>query len=263
MLASHLRRFSITLALLAAILPVSCLAAPVYGYKVVAKYPHSRDSYTEGFFYLNGLFYEGTGMTGHSAVLAITPATGQPVQHTELPPQYFGEGIIDWGPNLLEWTWQTHVGFVYDRFSMRVLREFHYTGEGWGMTRTAKELITSDGTSTLRFRDPDTFAETRNIVVRDGKQPVDQLNELEYIRTKTGGEIYANVWHSDRIARISPVDGHVIAWIDLTGILPDSQRVNAESVLNGIAYDAQHDRLFVTGKQWPTVFEIKVDAKPK
>jgi glutamine cyclotransferase len=263
MLASHLRRFAATLALLIVTISVPCLSAPVFGYRVVAKYPHSRSSYTEGFFYLNGLFYEGTGMTGHSAVLAITPSTGQPVQHTELPAQYFGEGIVDWGPNLLEWTWQTHIGFVYDRFSMRVLRQFHYTGEGWGMTRTAKELITSDGTSTLRFRNPDTFAETRHIVVRDGKQPVDQLNELEYIPTGTGGEIYANVWHSDRIARISPVDGHVIAWIDLTGILPDDQRVNSESVLNGIAYDPQHDRLFVTGKQWPTVFEIKVDATPK
>ena len=260
---SYLRRFVATLALLLALSAIPCLAAPVFGYRVVSKYPHSRSSYTEGFFYLNGLFYEGTGMNGHSAILAITPATGQAVQHTEIAPQYFGEGIIDWGPNLLEWTWQSHIGFVYDRFSMRLLREFHYTGEGWGMTRTAKELITSDGTSTLRFRNPETFAETRHIVVRDGGQPVEQLNELEYIPAKTGGEIYANVWHSDRIARISPIDGHVIAWIDLTGILPEGQRVNSESVLNGIAYDAQHDRLFVTGKQWPTVFEIKVDAKPR
>jgi glutamine cyclotransferase len=136
------------------------------------------------------------------------------------------------------------------------VKQIGYTGEGWGMTRTAKELITSDGSATLRFRDPDTFKETRSILVKDGKKTIDELNELEFIK----GEIYANVWHSDLIARIAPQDGHVIAWIDLTGLLPADQMVNEESVLNGIAYDAQHNRLFVTGKQWPTVFEIKVAA---
>jgi glutamine cyclotransferase len=136
------------------------------------------------------------------------------------------------------------------------VKQFSYTGEGWGMTRTAKELITSDGSATLRFRDPGTFKETRSILVKDGKKTIDELNELEFIK----GEIYANVWHSDLIARIAPQDGHVIGWIDLTGLLPAGQKVNDESVLNGIAYDAQHDRLFVTGKQWPTVFEIKVVA---
>ncbi|WP_213804493.1 glutaminyl-peptide cyclotransferase [Granulicella sp. dw_53] len=247
------RLFRTKLALLLT-LTLPCLAAPVEHYKIIHKYPHSTDSYTEGFFYLNGLFYEGTGLTGHSAILVTQPETGKPVQQLELSPQYFGEGIVDWGPNLIEWTWQTHIGFVYDRFSLRQIAQFHYQGEGWGMTRTAKELITSDGTDTLRFRNPTTFAETRHIVVKDGGRSVDQLNELEYIH----GEIYANVWHSDRIARISPLDGHVIAWIDLTGILPDDQRVNAESVLNGIAYDPKGDRIFVTGKQWPTIFEIKV-----
>ncbi len=148
-------------------------AAPVLGYKVVAKYPHSTASYTEGFLYLNGLFYEGTGLQGHSQILAIEPETGTVSQHIDIAPQYFGEGIVDWGPNILEWTWQSHVGFVYDRFSLRVLRQFHYTGEGWGMTRTAKELITSDGTATLRFRNPNTFAETRHIVVKDGSKLVD------------------------------------------------------------------------------------------
>jgi glutamine cyclotransferase len=231
----------------------------VLGYKIVAKLPHSTDSYTEGFFYLNGLFYEGTGLEGHSAVLVTQPETGKVMQRLEIPAQYFGEGIIDWGPNLLEWTWQSHIGFVYDRFSLRKLREFTYTGEGWGMTRTATQLITSDGTATLRFRDPETFREVRHIAVHDGAQAIGQLNELEYIK----GEIYANVWHSDRIARISPKDGHVIAWIDLTGILPDNQKVNAESVLNGIAYDPQHDRIFITGKQWPTIFEIKAVDKQK
>ncbi len=229
-------------------------AAPTMGYKVVARYPHSTDSYTEGFLYLDGLFYEGTGIAGHSALLAIEPETGKPVQKRELAPQYFGEGIVDWGPNIYQWTWKSQICFVYDRFSLRPVKQLTYTGEGWGMTRTAKELITSDGTATLRFRDPDSFKETRHILVKDGAKVIDELNELEFIK----GEIYANVWHSDMIARIDPRDGHVIAWIDLTGLLPPDQKMNEESVLNGIAYDAKRDRLFVTGKQWPTVFEIKV-----
>ncbi len=249
--------------LLAAVMvQTGCRAAtPVDGYKIVATFPHSTESYTEGFLYLDGLFYEGTGLEGHSEVLAIQPETGKVLQHIDLPPQYFGEGIVDWGANLYEWTWQSHVCFVYDRFSLRLIKQFSYTGEGWGMTRTAKELITSDGTNVLRFRNPETFAETRHIAVKDGNTPVSQLNELEYVK----GEIYANVWHADRIARISPSDGHVIGWIDLSGILPDSEKVNGESVLNGIAYDAKRDRLFVTGKQWPRIFEIKMvpRGKPK
>ena len=243
------------------LLPLFLLAAaagaPVAGYRVVATYPHATASYTEGFLYRDGLFYEGTGLTGHSAVSVTEPATGRLVQHTELAPEYFGEGIVDWGANLLEWTWQTHTGFVYDRFSLRTVARFTYTGEGWGMTRTARELITSDGTATLRFRDPRTFAEVRHVLVHDGAEPVTRLNELEYIK----GEVWANVWHADRIARISPKDGRVVGWVDLTRILPEGERVDAESVLNGIAYDAQGSRVFVTGKQWPKVFEIEVVPK--
>jgi glutamine cyclotransferase len=236
---------------------LSCAAtAPVSSYQIVARYPHSTESYTEGLFYLDGLFYEGTGLNGHSALMVIEPGTGRVLQRVDLPGQYFGEGIVDWGSNIYEWTWQSHICFVYDRFSLRPIKQFSYTGEGWGMTRTAREIITSDGTATLRFRDPATFKETHHLVVTDGGRPVKQLNELEFIK----GEIYANVWHSERIARISPRDGHVIGWIDLAGLLPDSQRVNGESVLNGIAYDAKRDRVFVTGKQWPTVFEIKIVA---
>lgn len=242
------------LALAASFQNVLHAAAPISGYKIVAAYPHSTESYTEGFFFLDGLFYEGTGEKGRSAVMAIQPETGKILQRRDLDGQYFGEGIIDWGPNIYEWTWQEHICFVYDRFSLRPVKQFTYTGEGWGMTRTATEIITSDGTDTLRFRDPATFKENHHIVVHDGAEKIQQLNELEYVK----GEIYANVWHSDRIARISPRDGHVIGWVDLTGILPDNQRVNAESVLNGIAYDAKRDRLFVTGKQWPKVFEIKI-----
>ncbi len=255
-------RFNVALYALAATLgcthlpgqPPSAKPIPVYGYQVVNKFPHSTSSYTEGFLFLDGLFYEGTGLEGHSALLADAPSTGNPVQKHDLAPQYFGEGIVDWGPNLYQWTWQTHTGFVYDRFTFRPIRQFTYTGEGWGMTHDKTALITSDGTSTLRFRDPATFKETRHITVHDGTKAIEQLNELEYVK----GEIYANVWHDDRVARISPRDGRVLGWIDLRGLLPESQRVNAESVLNGIAYDAAHDRLFVTGKQWPAVFEIKV-----
>ncbi len=245
--------------LLLAALPVpACRAAvTVSTYRVVAQYPHSTASYTEGFFYRDGLFYEGTGLNGHSAVLAVEPASGKVVQRIDLPPQYFGEGIVDWGPNIYEWTWQSHVCFVYDRFSLRQIRQFSYTGEGWGMTRTTKEIITSDGSSTLRFRNPETFTEMRHITVHDGRRQVGQLNELEFIK----GEIYANIWHADTIARIDPRDGRVLGWIDLIGLLPAEQKVNSESVLNGIAYDAEHDRLFVTGKQWPAVFEIKVVSR--
>ena len=229
-------------------------SAPIQPCIVVTKLPHSTENYTEGFFFLNGRFYEGTGREGHSAILVTDPATGKVLQRHEIPPQYFGEGIIDFGPNLIEWTWQTHIGFVFDRATFRTLATFHYDGEGWGITRTATELITSDGTSTLRFRNPSNFAETGSISVHDGPTLIDQLNELEYIN----GVIYANIWHSDRIARIDPHDGHVIDWIDCTGLLRDDQKIDAESVLNGIAYDAQRHRLFVTGKQWPTTFEIKI-----
>jgi glutaminyl-peptide cyclotransferase len=249
-----LSSFVVCLALFAG---VSQAATPVYGYKVVATYPHSTGSYTEGFFYANGLFYEGTGLKGHSQVLIYEPKTGAIRQSADLPPQYFGEGIVDWGPNLYEWTWQTNIGFVRDRATLKVLRQFTYSGEGWGMTRTDRELITSDGSSTLTFRDPASFKETHRITVKDNGREVPELNELEFVK----GEIYANIWHRDRIARISPKDGRVLGWIDLTGILSPMFKLDGEAVLNGIAYDAQHDRLFVTGKQWPSIFEIKLVPK--
>jgi len=228
-------------------------AAPVYRCKVVHTYPHLTTSYTEGFFFRDGLFYEGTGIEGHSEILVYEPS-GKLIQHTDIDPSVFGEGIVDWGDTLFEWTWQTHSGTIFDRVSLAPIRQFHYDGEGWGMTRTEKEIVTSDGSPILRFRSPDTFDQIRQITVRDGPTPVRNLNELEYIK----GEIYANVWHSDRIARINPTTGQVIAWIDCAGLLPADQKIDAESVLNGIAYDAPHDRLFVTGKQWPTIFEIKL-----
>ncbi len=227
---------------------------PVEGYTVVRKLPHSTENFTEGFFYLDGHFWEGTGLERHSQVLEEEVETGKVVQQADLPPELFGEGIVNWGPYLYEWTWQTGLLFVRDRATLKVVREMHYDGEGWGMTRNEKEIITSNGSRDLSFRSPADFHVTRTVTVHDGPTVVDQVNELEWVK----GEIFANVWHTDRIARISPADGHVIAWIDLTGLLPASEHVNAESVLNGIAYDAAKDRLWVTGKQWPVVFEIKV-----
>lgn len=230
-------------------------AAPVSGYTVVATFPHNTANYLEGFFYADGLFYEGTGMEGRSQILAYDPHTGNVIRSHKISPELFGEGIVAWGPLLYEWTWQTHTGFVYDRATFHPIRQFTYTGEGWGMTHNDKELITSDGTATLRFRDPHTFAETRHIVVTDSGKPVKLLNELEWVK----GEIFANVWHTDRIARINPATGKVVGWIDLKGILsPMLQPRDPEAVLNGIAYDAAHDRLFVTGKEWPLIFEIKL-----
>jgi glutaminyl-peptide cyclotransferase len=230
---------------------------PVMGYTVVARFPHSIASYTEGFLYRDGLFYEGTGLEGHSAVLAIQPETGKVTRRVTLPPEYFGEGIVDWGPYIYEWTWTSHICFVYDRASFGLVKKLSYSGEGWGMTRTNDQIVTSDGSANLTFRDPATFNPVRSITVHDGLAVVEKLNELELVK----GEIYANIWHADKVARISPVDGHIIAWIDLSGLLPANKKVDAESVLNGIAYDAQHDRLFVTGKQWPTVFQIRIIPK--
>ena len=232
-------------------------ATPVYGYRVVARIPHPVANFTEGFLYRDGKFYEGTGIEGRSAVIAEQVSDGKELQRVDLSAEYFGEGIVDWNSFLYEWTWQSHVCFVYDRATLHLVKQFTYNGEGWGMTHTSKEIVTSNGTHTLSFRNPETFQEVRTLDVHDGREPVEQLNELEYIH----GEIYANVWHSDRIARISPRDGHVIAWIDLSGLLPVVEKVGPEAVLNGIAYDAQHDRLFVTGKQWPAIFEIRITGE--
>lgn len=232
----------------------AALAAPVQRVEVLARLPHSTSSYTEGFFFKDGLFYEGTGLKGHSAILITEPLTGRVVRRYNLSSQYFGEGIIDWKDHLLEWTWQTHQGFVFDLNSLKPVSGFRYEGEGWGMTRTRKELITSDGTAVLRFRNSETFAQTREIRVHEGSTSITNLNELEFVK----GEIYANVWHTNRLARISPVDGRVLGWIDCSGLLPTVLNLDPEAVLNGIAYDDKHDRLYVTGKQWPAVFQIRL-----
>jgi glutaminyl-peptide cyclotransferase len=224
------------------------------GYRFVHAYPHDQQAFTQGLVYIDGHLYESTGIRGQSSLREEDLETGRIVRMQLVPDQYFAEGLTDWKNTLVQLTWQSHVAFVYDRATFRLLRTFHYDGEGWGLTHDAKSLILSDGTSTLRLFDPDTFKEVRRITVKDRGRPVTYLNELEYIH----GEIYANVWHSDRIARISPESGRVLGWIDLKGIMPQDQLSSKEAVLNGIAYDAAHDRLFVTGKLWPKIFEITV-----
>lgn len=245
----------------ALLLCTSCLGVgPAFGvfaadsYRIVHTYPHDQQAFTQGLVYLDGHLYESTGIEGKSSLREEDLETGRILKFQEVADNYFAEGLTDWGNTLIQLTWQSHVAFVYDRATFRFLRSFNYDGEGWGLTHDAKNLILSDGSNTLRFFDPATFRETRRITVMDHGKPVPQLNELEFIH----GEIYANVWHADRIARISPATGQVRGWIDLSGILPASEHSTTEAVLNGIAYDAAHDRIFVTGKLWPKIFEIKI-----
>jgi glutamine cyclotransferase len=238
----------------AAFVVAASIAFAADGYRIVHTYPHDPQAYTQGLLYEDGNLYESTGLNGRSSLRMVDLETGRVLQRAEVPQQYFAEGLASWGSTLIQLTWQSHVAFVYDRFSFRLLHTFTYEGEGWGLTEDSENLILSDGTATLRFFDPLTFREVRHIEVKDHGSQVTQLNELEYVH----GEIYANVWHTDRIARISPANGRVLGWIDLSGLLSPGQVSDPEAVLNGIAYDAAHDRLFVTGKLWPKLFEIKI-----
>ncbi|MGC1461962.1 MAG: glutaminyl-peptide cyclotransferase [Terracidiphilus sp.] len=231
----------------------SCAAADAY--RIVHVYPHNSHAFTQGLIYADGHLYESTGLNGRSTLRMEDLETGRILQSVPLASEYFGEGLTEWGSTLIQLTWQSHIAFVYDRFSFRQLRTFSYNGEGWGLTQDGKNLILSDGTATLRFLDPKSFREVRHIVVKDRGSPVTNLNELEFVH----GQIYANVWLTDRIARILPATGKVLGWIDLSGLLPANERSDPEgAVLNGIAWDAAHDRLFVTGKLWPKLFEIVV-----
>jgi glutamine cyclotransferase len=229
-------------------------APPVYGYEVVHTYPHDRAAFTQGLIYLDGFLYEGTGTNGKSWLRKVKLETGEVLQQRALPDQYFGEGITEWKNELVQLTWQAQTGFVYDRTTFDSKRAFHYPGEGWGLTHDGARIIMSDGSATLRFWNPETLEETGRLQVVDGTNPVPNLNELEWVN----GEIYANIWQTDRIARIAPATGRVIGWIDLQGLLSEADRSVPVDVLNGIAYDSQHSRLFVTGKLWPKIFEIKL-----
>jgi len=229
---------------------------PVYGYDVVHVYPHDPLAFTQGLFYLDGFLYEGTGLEGRSNIRKVKLETGEVLLKHDLPvPDLFGEGIINWKDRLYEITWQTHKGFVFDLGSFQPQGQFQYPGEGWGLTQDGKRIVMSDGTAQLRFWDPENVPhELGRVTVTADGEPVKDLNELEWVK----GEIYANIWQTNRIARINPSNGKVVGWIDLTGLQSYGQRSDQADVLNGIAYDAKGDRLFVTGKHWPNLFEIKL-----
>jgi glutamine cyclotransferase len=235
---------------------VTSAAAPVASYQVVRVYPHDPQAFTQGLVYVDGFLYEGTGLNGQSSLRKVRLENGEVVQIKKLEPRYFGEGISVVGTRILQLTWQSGIAFEYDRTTFAQTRTFGYRGEGWGLTHDGKRFVASDGSSVLRQLDAVTFKETGRIQVRDGAAPVDRLNELEYVK----GEILANIWQSERIARISPATGQVTGWIDLSGIL-DPRDARGVDVMNGIAYDAAGDRLFVTGKLWPKLFEIRIVPK--
>jgi glutaminyl-peptide cyclotransferase len=243
--------------LLAALAALSLAAAakaatPVYTYEVVRTFPHDVNAFTEGLFYEDGVLWESTGLPGHSFVRKEMLDTGKVLEQHDLPAADFGEGIVRWGGRLMQLTWQEHFGYIYDAATLKPAAEFRYPGEGWALTKDARHIWMSDGTPDLRVLDPATLKELRRVRVTDEGRPVGNLNELEWVK----GEIYADIWQTDLIARIDPSTGHVVGWIDLAGLLPRADYGPRTDVLNGIAYDAAHDRLFVTGKNWPKLFQI-------
>jgi glutaminyl-peptide cyclotransferase len=260
-----LRRLAAILALCVPLLFLGCGPNPdpvrrEYGYKVVHAYPHDAEAFTEGLFYLDGFLYESTGLEGRSSLRKVKLETGEVVRKYDLPPQYFGEGIVNWKNQIVQLTYKSEIGFIYDLSTFALKGRFEYPGEGWALTQDGKHIIMSDGTPQLRFWDPETLKETSRLTVTDEGTPVKNLNELEYVK----GEIYANVWLTDRIARIDPANGTVKSWIDLTGLLDPAIRATGQpDVLNGIAWDSKNDRLFITGKKWPNVFEIRLVEKSR
>jgi glutamine cyclotransferase len=229
-------------------------SVPVYNFKILNIYPHDQNAFTQGLFFEEGFLYEGTGLNGQSALRKIKLRTGDVLKIHKLPQEFFGEGIVLYNDKIIQLTWKSHVGFVYDKNSFKLLGTFFYPTEGWGITYDGKQLIMSDGTANLYFLNPDTLKVTGRIEVRDQNIPVTKLNELEYVR----GEIFANVWLTNRIARIDPQSGRVTGWIDLEGLSPFKKSDNEMKALNGIAYDSNNHRLFVTGKLWPELYEIKL-----
>ena len=231
-------------------------ATPEYACRVVHTYPHDPEAFTEGLEFRGGFLYESTGLEGRSTLSKIKLETGQVLQRIELDPSIFGEGITVMNERITQLTYRTEIGYLYDQTTMRRMRTFHYRGEGWSLTNNGKEIYMDDGSSQIRVWDPVTLEEKRRITVRDGGRPVERLNELEWIR----GELWANIWQTTRIARIAPADGRVVGWIDCPGLLTP-QEAEGVDVMNGIAYDSFGDRIFLTGKLWPKLFEVKIVAK--
>jgi glutamine cyclotransferase len=231
--------------------------ARTFGYEIVHVYPHDADAFTQGLTFQDGKLLESTGQEGRSSLRRVELETGKVLQKVDVPGPYFGEGITLLKGRIYQLTWQHQLGFIYDAWTFEEIGKFNYQGEGWGLTNDGQSLIVSDGTNRLRFLDPDNFRVRKTIAVFDGTMPVMEINELEYVQ----GEIYANIWHADRIARIDPQTGRIVGWIDLTGLLARGEVHDEEAVLNGIAYDETNGRLFVTGKLWPKLFEIRVNRK--
>ncbi|MBC8101100.1 MAG: glutaminyl-peptide cyclotransferase [Cytophagales bacterium] len=239
--------------------PPAAITAPTYTYDVVKSYPHDRSAFTQGLVYTNGHLLESTGLNGRSSLREVDLATGTVLKKVDVSSEYFAEGLTEFQDKLYQLTWQSNRGFIYDRATFQKTGDFSYTGEGWGLADDDRSLILSDGTSQIRFLDPVSLKVQRTIRVTFADSlPLDRLNELEYI----DGEIYANVWKTDSIARINPQTGRVTSWIDLTGLLPVSEQTSETDILNGIAYDPAGKRLFVTGKLWPKVYEIKLKLRP-
>jgi glutamine cyclotransferase len=230
---------------------------PVYSYEVVESYPHDPRAYTQGLVIYDGTLYESTGQYGESSLRKVELKKGKVKKKLDVPGQYFAEGMTILNRKIYQLTWQQGKCFIYDLKDFKLESEFAYEGEGWGLTNDGHLLILSDGTNQIRFIDPANFRVVRTVSVMENGQPLVDLNELEYIN----GEIYANVWKTDRIARIDPRTGRILAWIDLSGLRPQETMSNGENVLNGIAYDTDHDRLYITGKRWPKLFEIRLKQK--
>ena len=238
--------------------PATKLAEPLvvakHSYQIAGVWPHDSTAFTQGLIFSDGKLYESTGQEGQSSLRLVDLQTGIVSKKVDVPVPYFAEGITLLNGKIYQLTWQHQLGFIYDPQKLEKIGEFRYEGEGWGITTDGRSLIISDGSNRLKFLDPDSFRVTKTIAVLDGRMPIEQLNELEYVN----GEIYANIWHDDRIATIDPQNGRVTGWIDLTGLLQPGDVQDPEAVLNGIAYDQPSGRLFVTGKLWPRLFEIKI-----
>lgn len=233
--------------------PAPPAATPVHQYRVVKAYPHDRQAFTQGLLYLDGKLYESTGLKGQSTLREVALETGTVIRQRQVGPEFFAEGLSDWSTTLIQLTWTSGVAIVYDRATFRETGRFSYTGEGWGLTRTGTHLLMSNGSATISVLDPATFRVTRSLDVHDEHGPVSALNELEMMR----GTLLANVWQSQRVAMIAPDTGRVTGWIDFTGLLPASELARVD-VMNGIAYDERGDRLFVTGKWWPTLYQVEI-----